>query len=65
MTITDLRTKRANLWNAMENFLDTRRNDKGILSAEDDSLFDICFIETSDQLDKPEFEIPEIIGVCG
>ena len=39
MTITDLRTKRANLWNAMENFLDTRRNDKGILSAEDDATY--------------------------
>ena len=39
MTITDLRTKRANLWNTMESFLDTRRNDKGVLSAEDDATY--------------------------
>ena len=36
MTVNELRTKRANLWKSMENFLDTRRNDRGVLSAEDD-----------------------------
>ena len=39
MTINELRTKRAALWNTMENFLDSRRNDKGILSAEDDPSY--------------------------
>ena len=39
MTITELRTKRATLWNTMEGFLDTHRNDKGVLSAEDDATY--------------------------
>ncbi len=38
-TITELRTSRANLWKTMENFLDTRANDKGVLSAEDDATY--------------------------
>ena len=37
MTINELRTKRATLWNTMEGFLDTHRTDKGVLSAEDDT----------------------------
>ena len=37
MTVNELRTKRATLWNTMEGFLDTHRNDKGILSADDDA----------------------------
>lgn len=39
MTITEMRTKRAKLWNTMEGFLDTHRNDMGVLSAEDDATY--------------------------
>ena len=39
MTITEMREKRAKLWNTMEGFLDTHRNDKGVLSAEDDATY--------------------------
>ena len=39
MTITELREKRAKLWNAMEGFLDTHRTDKGVLSAENDATY--------------------------
>ena len=39
MTITELRTKRATLWNTMEGFLDTHRNEKGVLSVEDDATY--------------------------
>ena len=39
MTINELRTKRAALWNTMEGFLDTHRNDKGILSGDDDATY--------------------------
>jgi len=39
MTIVEMRAKRATLWNTMEGFLDTHRNDKGVLSAEDDATY--------------------------
>ena len=39
MTIVEMREKRAKLWAAMEGFLDTHRNDKGVLSAEDDATY--------------------------
>ncbi len=39
MTINELRSKRATLWNTMEGFLDTHRNEKGVLSAEDDAIY--------------------------
>ena len=39
MTITEKRNKRAKLWNTMEGFLDTHRNDMGVLSAEDDATY--------------------------
>lgn len=39
MTIVEMREKRANLWKSMENFLDTRRDNKGCLSAEDDAAY--------------------------
>ena len=39
MTITEMRNKRAKLWNTMEGFLDTHRNDMGVLSAEDDATY--------------------------
>ena len=39
MTITELREKRAKTWSAMENFLDSHRNDQGVLSVEDDAIY--------------------------
>lgn len=39
MTITELRDKRAKTWNAMESFLETHRNEKGVLSNEDDATY--------------------------
>lgn len=39
MTITEMREKRAKLWATMEGFLDSHRNDKGLLSAEDDATY--------------------------
>lgn len=39
MTVNELRTKRATLWNTMEGFLDTHRTDKGVLSVEDDATY--------------------------
>ncbi|MBP3806081.1 MAG: phage major capsid protein [Oribacterium sp.] len=39
MTIIEMREKRAKLWNTMEGFLDTHRNDKGVLSVEDDATY--------------------------
>lgn len=39
MNIVEMREKRANLWKSMEAFLDTRRDSKGCLSAEDDATY--------------------------
>ena len=39
MNIVELRDRRAKMWNTMEGFLDTHRNDKGLLSAEDDATY--------------------------
>lgn len=39
MNITELRNKRAALWNTMEGFLNTHRNNMGVLSAEDDATY--------------------------
>ena len=39
MNIVELREKRAKLWATMEGFLDTHRNDKGVLSSEDDTVY--------------------------
>ena len=39
MTILELREKRAKAWEAAKAFLDSRRNEKGILSAEDDAAY--------------------------
>lgn len=39
MNIVELREKRAKLWATMEGFLDTHRNDKGVLSSEDDAVY--------------------------
>ena len=39
MTILELREKRNKTWEAAKSFLDTHRNEKGILSAEDDATY--------------------------
>lgn len=39
ITINELRDKRAKTWSAMENFLDSHRTDKGVLSEEDDKIY--------------------------
>ena len=39
MTKQELVTKRANLWNAMNSFLDSHRNTSGVLSVEDDAKY--------------------------
>ena len=39
MTILELREKRAKAWEAAKAFLDSHRNDKGVLSAEDDAAY--------------------------
>ena len=39
MTILELREKRAKAWEAAKSFLDSHRNDKGMLSAEDDATY--------------------------
>lgn len=39
MTINELRTKRAKLWEGTKAFLDTHRNENGVLSAEDDAAY--------------------------
>ena len=39
MTILELRKKRAKAWEAAKAFLDSRRNEKGVLSAEDDAAY--------------------------
>ena len=39
MTILELREKRAKAWEAAKAFLDSRRNEKGVLSAEDDATY--------------------------
>ncbi len=38
--ILELREKRANLWDSTKAFLDSRRNDKGMLSAEDTATYE-------------------------
>ena len=39
MKIAELREKRAKTWAAMEAFLDAHRNEKGVLSKEDDATY--------------------------
>ena len=53
MNITEMREKRAKLWNTMEGFLDTHRNEMGVLSAEDDAQY--CKMES--ELDSLTNEI--------
>ena len=53
MNITEMREKRAKLWNTMEGFLDTHRNDMGVLYADDDQTY--CNMES--ELDSLTNEI--------
>ncbi len=39
MTVKELREKRTNVWNGAKAFLDSHRNEKGVLSAEDDAAY--------------------------
>lgn len=39
MTLKELRTKRADHWNLMKNFLDSHRDERGLLSATDDAHY--------------------------
>lgn len=39
MNIVEMREKRTKLWTTMEGFLDTHRNDMGVLSTEDDAVY--------------------------
>ena len=39
MNIVEMREKRTKLWATMEGFLDTNRNDMGVLSTEDDAVY--------------------------
>ena len=48
MTISELRTKRATAWEAAKAFLDSHRNDKGVLSAEDDATYSRMESEITD-----------------
>ena len=51
MTIVELREKRAKLWATMEGFLDTHRDRKGILSAEDDAIYN-KMVDDMDRMGK-------------
>lgn len=48
MNIIEMREKRAKLWATMEGFLDTHRNDKGVLSTDDDITYTNMEKELSD-----------------
>lgn len=48
MTILEMREKRAKAWEACKAFLDSRRNDRGTLSAEDDATYSRMEQEVSD-----------------
>ena len=39
MTITELRKKRASVWETAKNFLNSQRQENGLLSAEDDATY--------------------------
>ena len=49
MTILELREKRAKAWEATKAFLDSHRNDKGMLSAEDDATYSRMEQEITDR----------------
>jgi len=69
MTITEMRAKRAKAWESAKAFLDSHRNEKGMLSAEDDAVYtkmeneitdytkEIARLERQEALDK-ELDMP-------
>ena len=56
MTILELREKRAKSWEAAKAFLDSHRNDKGVLSAEDDAAYTRMEQEITDLGTEPPGE---------
>ena len=62
MTITEMREKRAKLWATMEGFLDTHRNEQGVLSAEDDHTYS----QMENELDLMTNEVKLLFhpGIC-
>ena len=53
-SILELREKRAKAWEATKAFLDSHRNDKGVLSAEDDAAYTRMEQEITDLKRKVE-----------
>ena len=64
MTIQELMEKRAKVWEAAKNFVDTHENENGVLSAEDGATYErmeseiedltkACLLYTS--IDRPSF----------
>ena len=49
MTITELRKKRASVWESAKAFLNSHRQENGLLSAEDDATYStMCWNPTGD-----------------
>ena len=46
MTINEMRTKRANAWDAAKAFLDSHTNENGMLSPEDDAVYTLIIVPT-------------------
>ena len=70
--ILELREKRAKAWEAAKAFLDSHRNEKGMLSAEDDATYsrmeqdisdlgkEIARMERREALDAEQIDGPEV-----
>ncbi|MDE5853743.1 MAG: phage major capsid protein [Ruminococcus sp.] len=60
MTIQELREKRAKAWDEAKKFLDSKRNDSGLLSAEDSKTYDameaqiVAYGKEIDRLERQE-----------
>ena len=57
MTILELREKRSKAWEAAKAFLDSHRNERGVLSAEDDAAYTKMEQEIEDLAARLEREI--------
>ena len=56
-TVIELRTQRAKIWENAKNFLDSKRNDKGILSAEDTEIYERMekeIVDLGHEIDRQE-----------
>lgn len=66
MTIQELREKRAKAWDEARNFLDSKRNDSGLLSEEDSKTYDameaqiVAYGKEIDRLERQEKMIAEM-----